>query len=150
MWGHYANGFRGICVEYDYHELVRSIKVLNNISVSAKTVDYIEGTLPTIETKTILDDIVYKTGNTSKEILRAYCTKHKAWDYENEVRVISQLHGINKHSEKSINRIFVSDQNPVLIEKVKSILKTKKQKPELLLVSLHKKEFGFYFKAIEY
>ncbi len=150
MWGHYANGFRGMCVEYDYHELIRSINVLNDIAVSAKPVDYIEGTLPIIEAKTILDDIVYKNGNTSREILRAYCTKHKAWDYENEVRVISQLHGVNRHSENSINRVFVSDQNPALIKKVKSILKTKKQKPELLKVSLHKKEFGFYFKTIEY
>lgn len=150
MWGHYANGFRGMCVEYDYHELCKSINELNGIGVTAREVNYVEDELPIITSKTILTDIVEKNGDTSREILKAYCTKHRAWEYENEVRVISTLHGVNKRSEKSINRVFVSDQNQALLEGVKDILKTKTHKPELISVSLHKAKFGFYFETIEY
>ncbi|WP_165974283.1 DUF2971 domain-containing protein [Vibrio crassostreae] len=150
MWGHYANGFRGMCVEYDYHELCRSIKELNDIGITAREINYVEDELPVITSKTILTDIVEKNGSASREILNAYCTKHKAWKYENEVRIISTLRGVNKRSEKSINRVFVSDQNQALLEDVKCILKSKIHKPELISVSLHKAKFGFYFQTIEY
>ena len=36
MWAHYANGFRGMCVEYDYHMLINSINDLNGIKVGVR------------------------------------------------------------------------------------------------------------------
>ncbi|TKF99563.1 DUF2971 domain-containing protein [Vibrio sp. F13] len=150
MWAHYANGFRGMCIEYDYHTLINSINDLNGIKVEAREVEYIEGDLPIIKSITVLDDLTHSDGNTSKEILRAYCTKHKAWAYENEVRAISPIQGRNKYSEESINRVFVSELNQTLLTKVKSILREKKPYPELFEVSLHKKKFGFFFRKIDY
>lgn len=150
MWGHYAKGFRGMCVEYDFYELRRSINQLNDINATTKEVDYIEGNLPIIKSKTLLTDMIEKNDNTSREILKAYCTKHKAWSYENEIRIISAHHGLNKRSEESVNRVFVSSLNQKLLEDVKDILKAKTHKPELCSVSLHDSEYGFFFKRIDY
>ncbi|WP_423840667.1 DUF2971 domain-containing protein [Vibrio mytili] len=150
MWAHYANGFRGMCVEYDYHTLIKSINDLNGIKVEAREVEYVEGDLPIIKSMTILDDLIHRNDKTSKEILRAYCTKHKAWRYENEVRAISPIHGVNKYSGESVNRVFVSYLNQTLMNKVKSILREKEHRPELYEVSLHEKKFGFFFRKVDY
>lgn len=150
MWAHYANGFRGMCVEYDYHTLINSINDLNGIKVEAREVEYVEGDLPIVESTTILEDLTHRNDKTSKEILRAYCTKHKAWEYENEVRAISPIQGINKYSAESVNRVFVSELNQTLMNKVKSILREKEHQPELYEVLLHQKKFGFFFRKVDY
>lgn len=150
MWAHYANGFRGFCIEYDYSKLIKSINKINDIRLDAREVEYVKSNLPIIKSSTVIDDIIYKNNKTSKEIIKAYATKHKAWDYENEVRVISPIQGINKYSEECVNRVFVSELNPSLMDDVKIILREKKHNPELYQVSLHKKKFGFVFIKVDY
>nr|WP_289847880.1 DUF2971 domain-containing protein [Aliiglaciecola lipolytica] len=49
MWSHYANGMRGLCVEYDYDLLLRSIERLNN-EIQVSTSKYKESSLLKRET----------------------------------------------------------------------------------------------------
>lgn len=150
MWAHYANGFRGLCIEYDYVKLIESINKINEVKLDAEAVKYVEGNLPIIKSSTVINDLIYRDNKTSEEIIKAYSTKHKAWSYENEVRVISPIRGINKYSEECVNRVFVSELNPVLMDDIKTILREKKHNPELYQVSLHEKKFGFIFTKVDY
>ena len=40
MWSHYANGFKGFCVEYNFDELKKSIENKNNIELGTSKVKY--------------------------------------------------------------------------------------------------------------
>lgn len=67
MWGHYANGMRGLCVEYDFEKLRSSINCLNNIKVTSRAINYSATSLPVVRAATMLDDIAMRHHETSKE-----------------------------------------------------------------------------------
>ncbi|HCH5602712.1 TPA: DUF2971 domain-containing protein [Vibrio parahaemolyticus] len=150
MWGHYANGMRGLCVEYDFEKLRSSINSLNNIKVTSKTIDYSETSLPVVRAATMLDDIAMRHHDTSREVLNAFCTKNTAWEYENEVRLISPIHEHNKFDAVAITRVFVSANNEELVRDVKEILSSKSHKPDLYQVVTHDREYKFGFSKLEY
>lgn len=150
MWGHYANGMRGLCVEYDFEKLRSSINSLNNIKVTSQIISYSETKLPIVRATTMLDDIAMRSHETSREVLNAFCTKNSAWAYENEVRLISQIHEHNKFDEVAITRVFVSANNKKLVHDVKAILSSKSHRPELYLVATHVREYKFGFSQLEY
>nr|WP_169727242.1 DUF2971 domain-containing protein [Aliagarivorans marinus] len=150
MWGHYADGMRGLCIEYDFEKLRSSINSINNVKVTSRTIDYSETSLPVVRATTMLDDMAMRHHGTSREVLNAFCTKNVAWDYENEVRLISPIHEHNKFAENAIRRVFVSANNEKLVRKVKEILSSKSHKPDLYQVATHKREYKFGFSKLEY
>jgi len=150
LWGHYANGLKGMCIEYDYDELIRSLKENNEISLKAKTITYNQVNQPVIKGTTVLKDIIEESGKTSEEIQNAFCTKYKSWEYENEVRLISSKHKLNNIDEKCIRRIFVAKSNSDLMKKVIDILRKKTIKPELYEVITQEKIYGVGFRKLDY
>lgn len=141
MWGHYANGLKGICITYDRSKLAKSISQLNNRKIGSKDVKYQEE-LPVVYVKTLHDDVVNSTDNFLNQISDAFCTKFVSWRIENELRLISQQHGLHSHSEESILEVYVPARDKKLVHRVVSILNKKAHKPKLLLVELKKTRYG--------
>ncbi|MGR5096993.1 DUF2971 domain-containing protein [Vibrio maritimus] len=131
MWGHYGNGLRGMCVEYDFTIFKDSITQLNGHNLTSKKVTYQTTELPIVRATTLLNDLTTNTHQTSIEILDAFCTKNRTWDYENEVRLIGEKAGLNDIDCKAIKRVFVAARNTALMADVKTILKAMPHKPEL-------------------
>lgn len=149
MWAHYANGLRGLCVEYDFEVLRESINDASRIGLKTKPITYADKNLPTVEGSTMLDDMIHNNGNTSHAILDAFCTKQNSWGYENEIRMISPTHKTHRFREDAITRVFVSETNRD-IARLKGILGKKAHNPELFIVSVNDQQYGFVFKKEEY
>ena len=88
MWAHYANNYKGYCVEYEvlntrcifpvFYENIR-----NESTIFARILHdlYQCGKNPTAENQnTIIQE--------SLILELSYCVKHKSWNYENEYRVL--------------------------------------------------------------
>lgn len=141
MWGHYANGLKGICITYDRTKLAKSISQLNNRRIGSKDVKYQEE-LPLVYVKTLHDDLVNLTDNFLNQISDAFCTKFVSWRIENELRLISQMHGLHCHSEESLLEVYVPARDKNLVDRIIDILKKKTYKPKLLLVQLKQSKYG--------
>lgn len=74
MWSHYGDMHRGICVEYDFDELVKC----ENINFILAPINY-KKRIPEI----------YPEGNLNW-LYRVYTTKAEEWNYEHEWRILKQ------------------------------------------------------------
>lgn len=125
MWSHYADGHRGICIEYDFNA---SCKELEEILI-----------LPVIYTKERIKfpaSVAFATNKGDEKVKReaAYATilslltKDEVWNYENEWRVIA-LGGEGKENIKMppISCIYVgamcNDENKVKLKELADELK---------------------------
>jgi hypothetical protein len=143
LWSHYANGFKGYCVEYGFDELMTSINQINDIDIVSHPVKYSQtGKLPLISLKTVLDDIINDTKMTSLDILKAFCTKEQTWFYENEIRLLSMKRGKIHYNSKCINAIYLSEKiSDDLSEKIINIVKNFQSKPKIYKVIQHRFEY---------
>jgi Protein of unknown function (DUF2971) len=96
MWAHYADQFRGICIEYDFQHL---LKTLNHSHEFAR-VSY--------------DERVYKVGkrnadesDLAKKIL---ATKSDRWLYEREWRLFSPTKEKLHQGAKAISRVYFGNR----------------------------------------
>ena len=151
MWSHYADGMRGMCVEYDYHSLLEDIEELNEgIELNAREVRYSPKELPLVRAKIMMESHMLDDGKAGREMIEAFCTKSDSWAYENEIRFLSSKHKLVLHSEKSIRRVFVSKGNNVLVQKLVDILKAKDVKVPLYSVQTRPKQYGLGFLPVSY
>ncbi len=146
MWSHYANGFRGYCVEYDFEKLISSIKLENSIDIGRSKVEYaLDGKLPAINLKTFMQEHDKEDKGSSLEILKAFRIKEKSWFYENEVRLLSDRNGKIKISPEVINSIYISEKTPQnIVEQISRKVKDIK----LILVHLHDTDYKFGYREI--
>lgn len=88
MWAHYANNYKGYCVEYEVLKTRCIFPVFYENTRNASTI------IPRI-----LNDVCKcgknPTPEMQKDVLQeamllqlSYCVKHKSWEYENEYRVL--------------------------------------------------------------
>ena len=107
MWGHYANGHRGFCIEYDFKSILRScqmncsdIKACNNFmlipSIAPVVYDKSRFDATSHLAAVIQADIIYESQadiNVYHEdtllISKCLLTKSSDWDYEKEWRLFS-------------------------------------------------------------
>ena len=151
MWSHYADGLRGMCVEYDYHCLLRDIEELNEgIELNTREVRYSSKKLPLVLAKTMMEAHMLDDGKAGREMIEAFCTKSDAWAYENEIRFLSSQHELVLHRERSIKRVFVSKNNDVLVQKLVDILRAKDAKVPLYSVQVRPKQYGLGFVPVSY
>lgn len=78
MWAHYADKYKGFCLEFDTN---------NELFEKAKKVTYVEK-MPKLNAANVFAD------GERGEILNLFCTKSKAWEYEQEWRCIHTEAGI--------------------------------------------------------
>ena len=146
MWSHYANGFKGFCIEYDLEKLKSSMDEKNNTELEISKVEYEQSDLPEVKLKTYMESVISRTDDSSIEIISGLAKKNESWHYENELRFISNKKGKMYYDPSCINAIYISSKMPKWMSH--SILTSMMQKSKdikLFLVYLHnmKYEFGF-------
>ncbi|ALU41943.1 DUF2971 domain-containing protein [Pseudoalteromonas rubra] len=109
MWGYYANGLKGFCIEYDLEVLMQSLNETNDYFESARVAYTKQDTAPTIVLEDVLNDAINGTVDTHKNYLRAIMTKcDNPWHHENEMRIIGECRdGEFKHSLNAIKAIYI-------------------------------------------
>lgn len=81
MWSHYADSHKGFCVEYDFTDTVEKNEMLPlPITYSDKR--------PLIPYKAVLDKSPKYMTEATNELLEGFIIKDKAWEYENEWRLL--------------------------------------------------------------
>lgn len=84
MWSHYADSHKGFCVEYDFSGTDKEL-----LSKLPLPVVYSENR-PLIPWKAALENSEKNTEEAYAEIMMGLLTKDKAWEYENEWRILIQ------------------------------------------------------------
>lgn len=155
MWAHYANGFRGYCVEFDYECLISSIQQLQNDgkNVGRSAVRYIEdGFLPKISLKSFMESQIHDLGETASiEILESMCAKDSGtWSYEREARLLGARAGKYKISPECINAIYLSSKMPAWMRSnIISCVRAKNTGIRIYDVALHSQEYKLGFGEIK-
>lgn len=151
MWSHYANGFKGFCVEYDFEKLKKSIEHINEIELANSPVKYAtDGKLPIIKLKTFMQATIDDSREASHEILKAFTRKEQSWAYENEVRFLSELGGKLLYDPSCINAIYIAEKAPSWLKSnLISNIAIKQSNIKIFLVALHPSEYKFGFSAIK-
>lgn len=89
MWAHYANSYKGICIEYDFNQLNGFIGFVKQVQYSSQR--------PTISLKDMgiagfalgQEESVKYTDPNLDNIFRYLLTKDTCWNYEKEWRIIT-------------------------------------------------------------
>lgn len=151
MWSHYANGFKGFCVEYDFEKLKASIEQRNGIELANSPVKYaVDGKLPIIKLKTFMQSAIDDSRECSHEILEAFTRKEQSWAYENEVRFISEQGGKLLYEPSCINAIYIAEKAPNWLKSnLMSNVALKKSNIKIYLVALHSSEYKFGFHRVD-
>jgi hypothetical protein len=151
MWSHYANGFKGFCVDYDFEKLKHSIETKNNLELATSQVKYaIDGKLPVIKMKTFMQSTIDDSRDSSFEILDAFTRKEQSWGYENEVRFMSEQGGKLYYEPSCINAVYISEKAPSwLNSSLLSNLALKNAGIKIFIVNLHPSEYKFGFNRVD-
>lgn len=151
MWSHYANGFKGFCVEYDFKKFKESIESKNNIELATSPVKYAtDGKLPVVKMKTFMQSTIDDSRDSSLEILSAFTKKEQSWGYEHEVRFMSEQGGKLHYSPECINAVYISEKTPNWLKSsLLSNVSLKDSGIKIFLVSLHPSDYKFGFCRID-
>lgn len=95
LWAHYANSHKGFCIQYDLNLLINQ-NIYQEFHIFP--VDY-KRKLPSIN----IEDI-----SKEKEVFfqKLLGTKSKLWDYEDEVRIITDTIGENDYDYSAVTAIY--------------------------------------------
>lgn len=149
MWSHYANGFKGFCIEFDFEKLRHSIESNIETELGISQVQYAtDGKLPIIKMKTFMQSTIDDSRDSSFEIIEAFTKKEQSWGYENEVRFLSNIAGQHEYAVDSINAIYVSEKSPSWLKQSLMTFTVAHSNVKLFLVKLHRSEYKFGFERI--
>jgi hypothetical protein len=122
MWSHYADGFKGFCVEYKLIPLIESLSE-HDVRISEVTYSYERPQINMIE---FLRDFRNLDSNPKEcSSTKFLATKNVHWKYENELRFISRriCRASVPYNSHCINRVIVSElATETNINKLKSVL----------------------------
>ena len=125
MWAHYANNYKGYCVEYEVLNTRCIFPVFYDNTRNASTIF-----------ARILHDLCKCGKNPTKEMQNkvlqeaiilqlSYCIKHKSWEYENEYRILipepSNLNSCNKLGLKPVKIYTGLNTTSAHIDKLQAI-----------------------------
>lgn len=101
MWGHYADSFKGICLEFDIdkkfeNKLVKVEYRNNPIAINLKENSMKDEKYPFVE-----------------DFLDFFRYKHKDWEYEREYRLVSGTQNSEKYPTKSLKAIYFGVNCPI-------------------------------------
>lgn len=149
MWSHYAQGFTGFCLEFDFHELKESLVLANSVVITNTPVKYNKRSLPKVRLDEYMKDVLNDTNLCEQDMMAVPCTKSKAWEYEQELRLFSNSKGLHEYSPESLKCIYLSYK--IDSESRSRIKEYLKDKPwiELKIVHLHPEYYGLGFFSLE-
>ncbi|MFH4859596.1 DUF2971 domain-containing protein [Vibrio diabolicus] len=103
LWSHYASGLRGFVIEFNVDAILNSINNINSDKfIGCGLISYIEHNYDEFIKGEILKE-------ESLNINDMLFNKHPDWEYESEIRLISDAEKLFYHPE-SISRIIVGDK----------------------------------------
>ena len=115
MWGQYASKGNGVCIEFDYNELMKNVKP----SMMHNAINYVY-TLP--EPPEITQEVAYDFDSFFKENQKEiFFTKHKSWSNENEYRIVSKEDVLK--IEGAITAIYITKCKSTECECIEKLLK---------------------------
>ena len=115
LWGHYANGLRGYCVEFDFQKLLESLGSQGKgLDIGSSDVSYSDFLRPVISLKAYLEGFIAKKQNKAmEEIQVAFSTQHAGtWAYEQEVRLFGQEKGQYHFDPDCIRAVYLGEKMP--------------------------------------
>jgi hypothetical protein len=136
MWAHYAESFKGYCIEFDTN---------NEPFTKMRKVDY-SYDMPSF------DLVSFVVNESDDQILKLFSTKAKDWEYEKEWRILHAESGTEYHySAETIKAIYFG---PKMDDTTKDLicLIVQNQTPEVEFwnTKLDEKTFSIRFEKVEY
>lgn len=125
MWAHYADNFKGVCVEFDFNSVPEVSNVLLKVNYT--------------------NEIPFAQEISLNELKRLHTIKRKAWSHESEWRILLNQIDKIKIEPLTIQKIYFGPRTP--IDKIEEIMVTCKNnylehvKFEKLKVDLNGVEF---------
>lgn len=89
MWSHYANSYKGICVEYDFNKMNEFVGLMYKVNYSSERPVIMLKDIGLTAIKTDDDGNIQQGEVNTGSILSYMLTKNKCWDYEEEWRIIN-------------------------------------------------------------
>lgn len=153
LWGYYANGLRGFCVEYDEDILFSSIQELNSEMILGKSlINYsTDNLLPVVSLKDTLMDSIEGSAKTHAALLNAIRTKASSpWSVENELRFIAESPSKQvAHCKKAIKRLYIgSRMNQADKDRLLSYGRENGVELFEVMHSTQKKTYGYTFRKV--
>lgn len=91
MWSHYADSHRGFCIEYDFSGMEEKNKVLPFPVIYSTE-------RPKLSLKYVLNRTEKNEQLGTQSLMSALLTKDRAWEYENEWRLLCEVDGDDDNS----------------------------------------------------
>lgn len=96
LWAHYADSHKGFCIEYDLDRLLSK----QNPKHRFFDVQY-STQIPSLDFAEILDQ---NTPDVLIKIMLGF--KSKRWEYENEIRIITENYGLQNYDFRAVSSIY--------------------------------------------
>ena len=104
MWAHYAEGHKGFCVEFN-EEILSNFPLLetgkSNSSIKIKYPENFRYPELYVDNKGMLSETI------DNILSKAVSTKHKQWEYEQEIRLISKVDSCYLVEPSAIEAIYL-------------------------------------------
>jgi len=101
MWAHYADSHTGLCAGFDFNERLQN----NNLQFGNELL-YCDK----VRYDKIKREVPYRLQENTKEIYyvpwEIIYNKSKEWDYEEEIRIISQKMGLHEFPKETLKEIY--------------------------------------------
>lgn len=134
LWAHYANSHKGFCIEYNLNRLLLNQNPKHHyfdVKYSIK--------IPEINFSQLLDQ------NDSDALIKNMLGfKSQRWEYENELRIITENQGINTYDYRAVEAIYFGLKMPN--EEIEQIMETL-QGRKIQYYQMHLKLDSFEFEA---
>lgn len=102
MWSHYADGFKGFCIEWNQDRLLESLKQLNGESkIACAPVQYVDR--PHVCDFDVVDDV----SQVALNFMQSLQYKHRQWQYEYEYRFLADSQGGLRYNPESIEAVYL-------------------------------------------
>lgn len=136
LWAHYADSHKGFCIEYDLERLISK----QNTKHKFFDVQY-STQIPALNFSEILDQ-----SNPDALIKIMLGFKSQRWEYENELRIITENQGLNTYDYRAVKAIYFGLKTPK--DEIEQVMKTL-QGRRIKYFQIELKSNSFYFKVIQ-
>ncbi|PSW41677.1 DUF2971 domain-containing protein [Photobacterium leiognathi] len=154
LWGHYADGLRGYCIEYNFQQLIESlVENSHDEKIGSCDVHYSKAKRPTIDLKQHIDDFISGDKRASiQNIQQAFATKHEGtWLHEQEVRLFATKAGKFNFNPSCIKAVYIGEKMPIWKKKsIEACLKAKEEHIILHEVSIDPFSKNYQLRIKEY
>lgn len=134
LWAHYANSHKGFCIEYDLDRLLSK----QNPKHHFFDIKY------TNEIQNLDISKIITQDNPDKLIKMMLGFKSQRWEYENELRIITENQGLNTYDYRAVKAIYFGLKTPE--DEINQVMKTL-QGRKIKYFQMHLKPNSFEFEA---